>query len=50
VQYRCALLEVELACGAILKNRDMDITQAELKRQTASLMEESTRRPSGMPF
>ncbi len=39
VQYRCALLEVELASGAILKHRNLDVTREELKRQTASLME-----------
>ena len=39
VQYRCTLLEVELASGAILKNRNLDVTRAELKQQTADLME-----------
>lgn len=33
-QYRRALLQVELSDGAILKNRGLDITRAELRRQT----------------
>lgn len=49
VQYRCALLELELASGALLKNRGMDITRTELQHQTASLME-SARHPAGVPF
>lgn len=46
VQYRCTLLEVELASGVILKNRSLDMTKAELKQQTASLMEGAERAAS----
>jgi outer membrane protein TolC len=40
VQYRCSLLELELASGALLKNRNLDITKNELKQQTASFMDD----------
>jgi outer membrane protein TolC len=49
VQYRAALLEEELASGAILKNRRIDITRAELRRQTTNLMD-NARHPAGAPF
>jgi hypothetical protein len=38
VQYRHALLEVEFIDGAILKNRDIDVTRDELRRQTEWLL------------
>jgi len=38
VQYRHALLEVEVASGAILQNRQLDITRQDLKRQTTAYM------------
>jgi outer membrane protein TolC len=38
-QYRRALLEVELNDGAILKNRDLDVTRDELRHQTEWLLE-----------
>jgi outer membrane protein TolC len=38
-QYRRALLEVELNDGAILKNRGLDVTREELKRQTEWLLD-----------
>ncbi|MGO9478585.1 MAG: TolC family protein [Limisphaerales bacterium] len=37
-RYRRALLEVELSDGTILKNRNLDITRDELKRQTEWLL------------
>jgi hypothetical protein len=37
-QYRRALLEVELSNGAILENRGLDITRAELRRQTEAML------------
>jgi outer membrane protein TolC len=39
MQYRRALLEVELSDGAILKNRDLDVTRDELRHQTEWLLE-----------
>ncbi len=39
VQYRASLLELELASGAILKNRNLDLTRNQLRQQTASLMD-----------
>jgi outer membrane protein TolC len=38
-QYRRALLEVEFIDGAILKNRDLDVTRDELRHQTESLLD-----------
>lgn len=38
-QYRRALLEVELGDGAILKNRDLDVTRDELRHQTEWLLD-----------
>ncbi|HEY4416357.1 MAG TPA: TolC family protein, partial [Verrucomicrobiae bacterium] len=37
-QYRRALLEVELSSGCILKNRGIDISRDELKRQTEEFL------------
>ena len=37
-QYRRALLEVELSNGTILENRGLDITRAELRRQTEAML------------
>lgn len=37
-QYRRALLEVELNSGMILKNRGIDITRSELRRQTEAML------------
>jgi len=39
-RHRRALLEVELNSGTILKQRGLDITREELKRQTAKLLEQ----------
>ncbi len=44
-QYRRALLELELGAGTILKNRDLDITREELKRQTQYLLDHGSNRP-----
>ncbi len=41
VQYRDSLLELELASGALLKNRNLDITRNELKQQTVSFMDDA---------
>jgi outer membrane protein TolC len=41
VQYRDSLLELELASGALLKHRNLDITRNELKQQTASFMDDA---------
>jgi outer membrane protein TolC len=38
-QYRRALLEVELSDGAILENRDLDVTRDELRHQTEWLLD-----------
>ncbi len=38
-QYRRALLEVELSNGSILENRGLEITRAELRRQTEAMLE-----------
>jgi len=38
-QYRRALLEVELNSGTILKNRGIDITREELRRQTEEMLD-----------
>jgi len=38
-QYRRALLEVELNNGSILKNRGLDITRYDLRRQTQAMLE-----------
>ncbi len=38
VQYRRSSLEVELASGSILKDRKLDVTRDELKRQTSDLV------------
>ena len=38
-QYRCALLEIELGAGSILKNRGLDLTRAELRRQTELVLQ-----------
>jgi len=39
VQYRASLLELELASGAILKNRNLDLTRNQLRQQTDYLMD-----------
>lgn len=38
-QYRRALLEVELAAGTILENRDLDVSREQLKHQTEWLLD-----------
>lgn len=38
VQYRQAILQVEIASGSILQNRQLEVTQPELRRQTAVYM------------
>jgi outer membrane protein TolC len=37
-QYRRALLEIELNSGMILKNRGLDVTRSELRRQTEAML------------
>jgi outer membrane protein TolC len=38
VHYERILLEMELATGSVLQHRNLDLTQAELRRKTASLL------------
>ena len=38
VQYRRAVLDEDLTTGALLKHHNLEISQQQLKRQTASLM------------
>jgi outer membrane protein TolC len=39
MQYQRALNQVELTAGSILKNRDLDVTQADLRRRTAAILQ-----------
>ena len=48
-RHRRALLEVELSDGTILKNRSLDITRDELKRQTEWLLDHSAGILTGNP-
>jgi outer membrane protein TolC len=39
VQYRHSLLEVEIASGEILRHRQLEVTQQDLKRQTTAYLQ-----------